>query len=375
MKNERRALALISLVTALPFVGSCFHVAEGRARRDLEVGKAESAGLRVTVQDGLAAVRRLAPRELSIWAGAPVLSMELSIGDEGGGSWTITLENILSDAELSATNAAGEPLRTEALEAPFPTERTFRVELPAGSEVTLSLRPPDAGQVDPWRFAVFADVQNAIDEVQDIYAKMNETPGVRFALISGDLTSRGSVAELERFQREMKSLRVPCYVTLGNHELNETTPPNGRFHDYFGRGNYSFVFRGVQFTMLDSANATLDPLAYDWLEGWLDEGRDRLHVVTMHIPPIDPVGTRSGAFINRGEANKLLAMLAQGKVDMTFYGHVHSYYAFENAGIPAHITGGGGAIPERFDGVGRHFLTVDVRPPATIEQVSLVRVD
>lgn len=40
-------------------------------------------------------------------------------------------------------------------------------------------------------------------------------------------------------------------------------------------------------------------------------------------------------------------------VDLTVHGHVHSYYAFANAGIPAFITGGGGAIPERFDAIGR----------------------
>jgi hypothetical protein len=54
---------------------------------------------------------------------------------------------------------------------------------------------------------------------------------------------------------------------------------------------------------------------------------------------------------------------------------VHSYYAFSNAGIAAHITGGGGAIPERLDGIGRHFLTVDVDPDTQLFQVGIVRVD
>ncbi|NPC52723.1 metallophosphoesterase, partial [Corallococcus exiguus] len=51
------------------------------------------------------------------------------------------------------------------------------------------------------------------------------------------------------------------------------------------------------------------------------------------------------------------------------------YYSFSNAGIPAYISGGGGAIPERFDGVGRHFLAVDVDPSAGVREVGLVRVD
>jgi hypothetical protein len=78
---------------------------------------------------------------------------------------------------------------------------------------------------------------------------------------------------------------------------------------------------------------------------------------------------------SRNEAAALLSKLAQGDVDVTFYGHIHSYYSYDNAGIPAFISGGGGARPETFDGIGRHFLVVDVEPLAGIEQVGLVRTD
>ncbi|WP_437742061.1 metallophosphoesterase [Sorangium sp. So ce1504] len=360
-------LALIALTA--PLALSCLDVAEGRARRDLEVGKASRGKARVAVDEGLAAIRRLDAGELALWASAPALSIRLT--DEAGGPWKITIENMLADAELSA-RVGDERVPVELVEAPFPTQRTFRLSLPPGAEATLSLRPPDEARREPWRFAVFADVQEDIDRVQDIYAKMNEAEGVRFALISGDLTSRGSPEQLERFQREMKTLRFPCYATLGNHELGTR---DDLYHEWFGRGNYRFAFRGVQFTMLDSASATIDPLAYGWLDGWLTEGQDLLHVVTMHLAPLDPVGSRNGAFASRAEANKLLTMLADGRVDLTFYGHIHSFYAFENAGIPAYISGGGGAIPERLDGIGRHFVTVDVEPPAKIAQVAVVRVD
>jgi hypothetical protein len=95
----------------------------------------------------------------------------------------------------------------------------------------------------------------------------------------------------------------------------------------------------------------------------------------MHIPPIDPIGVRNGSFADRNEAAKLLTKLADGRVDLTLYGHVHSYYAFSNASIPAYISGGGGAIPERFDGMGRHYLTFDVDPAAGIMQAAVVRID
>jgi len=364
--------ALLGLLLGASALGACVDVAEERARRDMTVGQAELGDVRVAVQHGHAAVRLLGPGELRLWAGAPVLSVQMAVGAASGGPWSITVENVLSDAELRAETAAGEALAVELTDQPAPTQRTWRLDAPAGGEITLTLRPPDAGDLAPWRFAALADVQEAIDGVQDIYAKMNAHPGLRFALFSGDLTARGTAEQLERFQREAKSLKIPLYATLGNHELGVR---DDLYHEYYGRGNYSFAFRGARFTMLDSASATIDPLVYGWLEGWLEEGRGGLHMVAMHIPPIDPVGTRNGSFASRAEADKLLSMLAGGGVDLTVYGHVHSYYVYENAGIPAYITGGGGAIPERMDGIGRHFVVVDVLPGQSFSQVAVVRID
>ncbi|MEL6180869.1 MAG: metallophosphoesterase, partial [Myxococcota bacterium] len=181
-----------------------------------------------------------------------------------------------------------------------------------------------------------------------------------------------SRSQLERFQREMETLPFPCYATLGNHELGVD---EHLFQRLYGRVNASFGYRGVRFTLLDSASATIAPQVHGWLDGWLDEGRDGLHLVMMHIPPLDPVGFRNGAFASRSEANALLAKLARGGVDMTVYGHVHSYYTFTNAGIEAFISGGGGAIPQRQDGVGRHFLLVEAYPDQERFTTSMIRVE
>ncbi len=78
---------------------------------------------------------------------------------------------------------------------------------------------------------------------------------------------------------------------------------------------------------------------------------------------------------SRREASRLLAKLARGQVDVTFFGHIHSYYAYSNAGIPAFISGGGGAYPERLDGIGRHFLKVDADPVVGTTVVGFVPVD
>ena len=345
----------------------CLDVAEERAQREREIGQRSAEGISVVVDDGLASVQRLDRQGLALWGGAPVLSVHVTFPAPPPARFAVALDNSMPAAIL--TGAA----EVSVVDSSVPTERRWAFTPPAaGGEVVLSIAPPDAATTGPFRFAAMADVQEAIDEVRDIYLRINADPEIRFVVFNGDLTRWGNSGELQRFQREAKALAVPMFATLGNHELGNSNPP---FHAVFGRGSFRYLFRGVQFTMLDSASATLAPIAYTWLEGWLAEGRDRLHVVGMHIPPIDPVGTRNGAFASRAEAARLLALLAGGGVDLTLYGHIHSYYSFWNAGIPAYISGGGGALPERFDGVGRHFLSIDADPSANVVKVHAVRVD
>ncbi|WP_394840969.1 metallophosphoesterase [Pendulispora brunnea] len=342
----------ISLLT------SCLSVAQDRAERDRTVGHAANQGAEVHVDDGLAAVRTFSPGTAELWTEAPALRFEVVTPGDAGRNWTLRLRNVLPDAEVRATLPDGTAVSL-ATSRPIPTELRVTADLPASARIVFSLAPPDASSLEPWRFAALADVQNALDRVEDIYRVMNEDAAIRFVVFNGDLTERGSDEDLLLFQQKLATLRVPMYATLGNHELGTR---DDAFQSFYGRCNFSFSYRGVRFTLLDSASATIDPLVYSWLDGWLQQGRHQLHVVTMHIPPLDPVGERNGSFGSRAEANKLIARLAENRVDLTIYGHVHSYYAFSNGGIPAFISGGGGAIPERLDGIGRHFLAVDVDP-------------
>jgi len=352
---------LISVSTLFVLASSCLHVGEARTARDVEIGTDAHDGLRIVVAEGAAAIRSFEAGQVHLWSNAPELDIEIDPGARTG-PWDVRIDNTLTDVEIEGS---------ELLPSPVPTEHRFRVQL--DGKTTLHLRAPDRARLEPWRFLFFADVQDAIDRVQDLYGSMNGETGARFALIGGDLTEGGTRPQLQRFERELKSLNVPAFATLGNHELfDEDGIP---YQELYGRASSHFTFRGVSFSQLDSSSSSIDPVVYDWLDGWLADGKDKLHVVTMHIPPLDPIGARAGCFASKMEAQKLLQRLADARVDLTLYGHIHSYYGFSNAGIPAFIAGGGGAIPERLDGMGRHYLVIDVDPVAQRLTTTLRRID
>lgn len=344
----------------------CTRPAEQRTREDLDVGHARNAALDIDVTSGLAVVRELSDDHLALWLSAP--SVDVSLVVHRALELELRVENAMSTLELSELGTA-QTLPLSKGEGS--TKKSWQLSLTPGLW-RFHLAAPGAAESGHFRFALMSDVQEAIDRIQDVYRVINAQADLDFLLGAGDLTEEGEVEELQRFQRELATLSVPYYTTLGNHELGESA---SAYQHWFGRANFQFAHRGVFFTLLDSASATIDPLANEWLDGWLTNARESVHVVAMHIPPLDPVGTRNAAFASRAEAATLLAKLAENGVDLTLYGHIHAYYSFHNAGIPAVISGGGGASPERASDIGRHFVVFEVDSTRGIVSSEVVRVD
>ncbi len=341
---------------------ACTRPGEGRALDELTVGHDQIEFAKVDVTEGLAVVRELSDGLLDLWSGAPVLDIQLELRDAG--DWTIVARNSLPDSVLVVD---GTPFPRQPDDPP--TTATFRIPFTVGSHA-LRLAPPDADRVEPFRIVAMADIQTALPIVNQVFAKINEVPGARFVTAMGDITERGTIEEYDLFDRQLTTLNIPYYTTLGNHEL---WGPAQRFYDHYGRASFHFDFKGTAFTFADTGDAGMDPIVEEWLDTWLDQAVDQPHIFLTHIPPIDPVGLRYGAFRSYRDGRRLLERLAEGRVDLTLYGHIHTLIEFENAGIPAFVSGGGGAEPMKGDGIDRHFLVIDNDGP--IQHVEVVRVD
>jgi Icc protein len=373
-------------VRALVFVmlAACTRPSAERALADLEVGSATLGGTNVTITDGMAAIRRLTDNNLELWASAPVI--EVTIFTDVAAAWTILVSNTPVDAVLTAGDmivtarplrgaaiVTARPLRGAAIvrePGTRPTVARFTVPLVAGAN-RLLVAPPDHDVPGAFRVAAMADIQTAMGSVHEVFEAISAVPDLRFVVAMGDITDRAEIAEYELFEQKLLSLDIPFYSTIGNHEL--WADPE-RWFTRYGRMNFQFTFKGAAFTFVDSGDAGIDPVVEDWLDGWIADAGAKPHVFLTHMPPIDPVAYRYGGFRSMRDGHRLLARLAQGGVDLTLYGHIHTHIEFENAGIPARISGGGGADPMRLDGIDRHFLVLDVDDRA-IQDVRVQRVD
>lgn len=343
------------------FFTACLNVAENRAFLEDKVGSASLGSIFIEVEQGLASIRKLEvvekQIEIELWAQAPQINV--TIRTKGQSTLTtlnLKIHNVMTNSQVKYRDHQS----MSNIELSYTQPTVIEGTIPLKEElVYLTLIPPTPAPEQTWKFALFADVQERLDGLADLLRPLGKE-SVLFALISGDLTSMGQTHELVEFQSQMQAhLPFPCYATIGNHELGTASLP---FYHFFGRGTFSFEYSNVRFSLLDGASATLAPQSKTKLNHWLNLAEDQMHVITTHIPILDPDGTRGGAFASRLESTALLSDFQLHKVDLLLYGHVHTFRSFTQAGIPAVISGGGGSIPMRFDGIGRHYVIFTIDP-------------
>lgn len=366
MSARSAVKALLAAALAACAFAGCPAPGEERALAELAIGRELTAeGVELTVRGGLARIERAERGELVLWAQAPSFEVDLQVPSSAAGRLRLEVRNSPSGTEVAFDGGPTVPASARRH-----TTSVFDLELAAGTH-TLAVAPADARAAQPFRFLALADIQTALPTVHQVFAEMNRVPDARFVVFMGDLTERSELAEYELALQQLETLDLPFYATLGNHELWADA---GRFHRRFGRASFQFVFREVAFTFADSGDAGLEPLVESWIDEWLEAARERTHVFLSHFPPVDPEGLRDGSYRSRRDGHRLLAKLARADVDLTLFGHIHTFHSYTNAGIPSYISGGGGARQERWDGIERHFLVVDLGADG-IDSVAVRRVD
>ena len=271
------------------------------------------------------------------------------------------------------------------------------VATPQPSEAPVAL--PPAGVV---RFIVGGDSRNDASHVLPWAFREARARGASAFLFLGDMEITPQIDAA--FAAQLEDLgRVPFYPVLGNHEIKTfgfmsmgvaaaerafrtrflgtaRTPVRSALPD---RVVYSADLRGgVHFVALDNVTENgfgapqLAWLADDLAKASADPTTKHV-IVGMH-KPLANNGVSSHGMDRDGpgaaaDSEAALALFRQNRVSLVLASHVHEFAKFDEAGIPAYITGGLGAPLDRGtpDHAFHHFLQLDVTDDAI--QVTVVK--
>ena len=157
-------------------------------------------------------------------------------------------------------------------------------------------------------------------------AMRDSAPRAEFALVSGDLTAEATAAEFAGIREAFETLRLPVYVTCGNHDMTDRGG-HELYDRYFpDRYHYAFEHRGWQFFGFNTSNGRgyLKVSMRASVFNWLDRNLARFDpakpsVIFTHFPQGPGLERRSA------NADQFLDRFKHFNLQAILNGHWHGY--------------------------------------------------
>jgi len=187
---------------------------------------------------------------------------------------------------------------------------------------------------DTYSFIVLNDTHidnndtNGLEKLKDIIDS-----DIKFVVFNGDITQNGKRKDLEKFIQIAKSLGVPCYPVIGNHDIFFGNWPIWK--ELIGSTCYRVNADDTTLLILDSANAYFGAKQLDWLENELKKTAGRVFVFS-HANLFIENQIIVDQFTDIRERARIVSLL-KGRCDAMFTAHAHQRIIKKVGGIH-HIT-------------------------------------
>lgn len=239
---------------------------------------------------------------------------------------SIKIQNIASTAILNilGSNSANVHESINGI------ERTLEINFNGESQLELGWKLPEQNGL---RFAVIGDTGGGseLDWLLKRVAKLD----VQFLLHLGDFNY--SEGEYDSAIKLFNSSSIPCYVSIGNHDFNDSGLVYQKFIDQIGPMNHAFTFAGTRFVNIDSAADFFPASAgrrgdlFSNLE--TDESQFFDQVYFTHRPFQDSREGRDHVIGGIGEIDWLYQKLNNLDCENLLTGHVHKSAELDYKGI------------------------------------------
>lgn len=144
------------------------------------------------------------------------------------------------------------------------------------------------------------------ENLDKIINEVNRLKDVSFVVFSGNNISKPDKTYLEGFLKDVKKIKHPVYVVLGQKDVNKQkglskadytklASKNLRTHKKIESPNYVFEKKGVVFIVLDGSKEVIPtsmgyykPDVVNWLNQQLTFNKDKNVIIIQHYPIIPP---------------------------------------------------------------------------------------
>jgi outer membrane protein assembly factor BamB/predicted phosphohydrolase len=150
---------------------------------------------------------------------------------------------------------------------------------------------------ESFRFALFTDLHissiNPVpsEDLTNVVNDVNALTGIDFVIVSGDVSESGDGKSLLEAKGMLDKLRMPYYITAGNHETKWSESGFTDFNRIFGNDKFSFTHKGCKFIgfttgpIIKMGDGHIAPQDIDWVRSELNKtGKEIPVFVITHYP-------------------------------------------------------------------------------------------
>lgn len=245
---------------------------------------------------------------------------------------TIKINNLANDASLESSSSTGVHEQVNG------TSRIIEISLADDETLSLHWRLPP---LQTYSFAAIGDSGGA-DELAWCIQRAHQL-GARFLLHLGDFNYQPG--DYRNAIKLFNNAPLPCYVSIGNHDFNESGLVYQQFLSEIGPFNHQFSIGNTRYVNLDTAVSFL-PYSGGH-RGKLMEVliRDKnLYTDTVaftHRPLHDPQDDSDHDIGSEGERDWLVENLTRANIKTLLSGHIHIFDRSVVHGIDNIIVGQG----------------------------------
>jgi Calcineurin-like phosphoesterase len=203
----------------------------------------------------------------------------------------------------------------------------------------------------PVQFAVLGDSRDGKRVYSQFIQRIMERKP-HFIVHLGDMIRKPSEKEWREFFEISKTIDIPFFPVIGNHEVAGTTRGEEIYRKQFalpdGKTYYAFQTGDALFVIVDSERGKekIKDEQWSWLRDMLSLSDAPLKMVFIHRPLfVPPDSFKQGKAMDRypSARDDLHQLFVKTKVKAVFQGDDHRYDRMEKDRILYIITGGGGA--------------------------------
>ncbi|MBK7096720.1 MAG: PQQ-binding-like beta-propeller repeat protein [Saprospiraceae bacterium] len=195
----------------------------------------------------------------------------------------------------------------------------------------------DSAIAQSFNFALFSDLHiqisnpEASGDLENAVESVNNTAGIDFIIVSGDITETGDLLSLKEAKTLLDKLKKPYYIIAGNHETKWSESGYTDFSKVFGDDKFSFTHNGIKFIgfttgpVIKMGDGHISPQDIAWVKKELSEIPEDMPVIAVtHYPLL------AGDVDNWYEMTDILRKY---NVQLVLGGHYHKNSAVNYDGL------------------------------------------